>query len=179
MSQSAPRGTAVSAVIKHVVYLPFQPAFEAEIGRLHASVFGPGRFARTAFRLRETATLMPQHSFVAQLEGTLIGSVTLSKIAIGGSMLALLGPLAVHSDYRDIGIGRTLLTKSTKSAFESHVSAILLVGDAPYYASAGYEPVPMGTISLPGPVDPTRLLLARNPDMNVRQFVGAAVGCLD
>ena len=35
---------------------------------------------------------------------------------------------------------------------------VLLVGDMPYYGRFGFAPVPPGQITLPGPVDPARLL---------------------
>jgi predicted N-acetyltransferase YhbS len=35
---------------------------------------------------------------------------------------------------------------------------VLLVGDAPYYARAGFKPVPPRQLIMPGPVDPERLL---------------------
>jgi predicted N-acetyltransferase YhbS len=35
---------------------------------------------------------------------------------------------------------------------------VLLVGDMPYYGRFGFEPVPPGQITLPGPVDPARVL---------------------
>jgi predicted N-acetyltransferase YhbS len=37
---------------------------------------------------------------------------------------------------------------------------VLLVGDAPYYARFGFNPVPKGKLDMPGPVDPARLLAA-------------------
>ena len=37
-------------------------------------------------------------------------------------------------------------------------SLVLLVGDMPYYGRFGFNPVPPGQITLPGPVDPARLL---------------------
>jgi predicted N-acetyltransferase YhbS len=35
---------------------------------------------------------------------------------------------------------------------------VLLVGDAPYYARAGFRQAPAGRFIFPGPVDPQRLL---------------------
>ena len=34
----------------------------------------------------------------------------------------------------------------------------MLVGDEPYYARLGFRRIPRGQITLPGPVDPERLL---------------------
>jgi predicted N-acetyltransferase YhbS len=37
---------------------------------------------------------------------------------------------------------------------------VVLVGDEPYYARAGFKRTPRGALKLPGPVDPARLLVA-------------------
>jgi predicted N-acetyltransferase YhbS len=35
---------------------------------------------------------------------------------------------------------------------------VILIGDEPYYAKVGFKRVPDGRLSLPGPVNPARLL---------------------
>ena len=37
---------------------------------------------------------------------------------------------------------------------------MVLVGDEPYYGKAGFKQTPKGMVSMPGPVDPARLLVA-------------------
>jgi predicted N-acetyltransferase YhbS len=37
---------------------------------------------------------------------------------------------------------------------------VLLVGDEPYYGRLGFRRIPWGQITIPGPVDPNRLLAA-------------------
>ncbi|MEM6711229.1 MAG: N-acetyltransferase [Pseudomonadota bacterium] len=131
---------------------------------LHHIVFGPGRFARTAFRLRETATPLSAYSFVARKDGDLVGAVSMSRITVGTVPGALLGPLAVRRSLRDVGIGKMLLMAAVDAAFAGQEPYVLLVGDLPYYAAAGFVRVPFGQVIMPGPVDPLRLLVARNPD---------------
>jgi predicted N-acetyltransferase YhbS len=36
---------------------------------------------------------------------------------------------------------------------------VVLVGDEPYYGRLGFKPIPKGLATLPGPVDPARLLV--------------------
>jgi predicted N-acetyltransferase YhbS len=39
-----------------------------------------------------------------------------------------------------------------------------LVGDGPYYGKSGFKPVPKGRATMPGPVDPARLLVCELVD---------------
>jgi predicted N-acetyltransferase YhbS len=41
---------------------------------------------------------------------------------------------------------------------------VVLVGDEPYYAKAGFRLIPKGQATMPGPVDPARLLVAELAD---------------
>ena len=127
---------------------------------LHAHAFGPGRFTRTAFRMREGVSHDPALSFVATALGRLVGSVRLTGIRIGDAPALLLGPLAVEPDYKKRSIGKTLVARSLAAATDNGHRLVMLVGDHPYYGPLGFDRVPFGKIQLPGPVDPARLLLA-------------------
>jgi predicted N-acetyltransferase YhbS len=56
------------------------------------------------------------------------------------------------------GIGRALVQEGLSRAKAVGFGLVLLVGDMPYYGRFGFQPVPFGPITLPGPVDPARLL---------------------
>ncbi len=134
---------------------------EDAIEALHAGAFGPGRFARTAFRIRESVPHDPRLSFVAESgEGELLGSVRLTPICIGATKAQLLGPLAVVASYNGLGIGRNLMGHAMGEAARLGEGLVLLVGDLSYYGPSGFVRVPQGRITLPGPVDPARLLIA-------------------
>ena len=47
-----------------------------------------------------------------------------------------------------------------EAARAAGIALVLLVGDEPYYARLGFKRVPPGQITLPGPVNPDRLLAA-------------------
>src|SRR5271165_2547919 len=128
------------------------------IERLNERVFGPGRFARSAYRVRETADPMPELSFVARVGTLLIGANAMTPIDIGGAPALLLGPLIVEPVFRSQGIGEALITRSLEAAKSAGWKLVILVGDEPYYARMGFPRAPAGRISLPGPVDPARLL---------------------
>jgi len=136
----------------------------AEIERLHERTFGPGRYAKTAYRIREGATHSLPLSFTARIGTLLVGSVRLSQVRIGQAKALLLGPLTVEPPFRDRGIGLRLMERSMAEAKRVGHRLVLLVGDEPYYARAGFKRAPKGRVKLPGPVDPHRLLVAELVD---------------
>jgi predicted N-acetyltransferase YhbS len=126
---------------------------------LHEETFGPGRFARTAFRVREAAGSEPRLDLCATLDGALIGAVHFTPIAIGGVNGALLlGPLIVAKTHSNQGHGLRLMLEGLARAAKLGYKLVILVGDLPYYARAGFSVAPLGQIVMPGPVDPARLL---------------------
>jgi predicted N-acetyltransferase YhbS len=129
-----------------------------DIERLNERVFGPGRFARTAYRIRERANPEPSLSFVARVGTLLVGANSMTPIDIGGTPALLLGPLIVEPVFRSQGIGEALVKQSLEAAEGAGWKLVILVGDEPYYGRMGFQPVPPGRIALPGPVDPARLL---------------------
>ena len=130
----------------------------AAIKALHERAFGPGRFARTASRMRETAETDARLCFTARVGTLLVGSIRLTPILIGELRGLILGPLAVEPAFEARGIGRSLIERSIGEAISAGYALIILVGDEPYYARLGFARVPQGRIMLPGPVDPARLL---------------------
>jgi predicted N-acetyltransferase YhbS len=145
----------------HDLPLILEPATDDDaepIERLNERVFGPGRFARTAYRIRETTDPDPTLSFVARVGTLLVGASAMTPIVIGESSALLLGPLIVEPVFRSQGIGEALVTSSLAAAKSAGWKLVILVGDEPYYARMGFQRAPKGQISLPGPVDPERLL---------------------
>ena len=132
----------------------------ARIDRLHERTFGPGRYARTAYRIREGVTHRLDLSFTARIGTLLVGSVRLSPIRIGETPALLLGPLTVEPPFRDRGIGLKLIERALQEAKSKGHRLVVLVGDEPYYARCGFKRIPKGTATMPGPVDPERLLVA-------------------
>ena len=131
----------------------------AKIEAIHETVFGPGRFARTAFRVREGISADPDFCFVAMEDKNLVGSVRLTKVKIGTNEAYLLGPLCVAHPKQGGGIGKALVKQACEAVHEKHALPVILVGDAPYYAPLGFERAPH-SIKMPGPVDYARLLVA-------------------
>jgi predicted N-acetyltransferase YhbS len=130
----------------------------AGIEALVAKVFGPGRHAKSAYRLREGIEPERALSFVAIEKGALRGSIRFWPIYVGTEPALLLGPLAVESDQRGRGIGIGLMQRGIEEAKRLGHHAILLVGDAPYYGRVGFTPLPQDSVRFPGPVDRSRIL---------------------
>lgn len=144
--------------IADVAYLPEQPAHDLEIEHINAEAFGPGRFARAAYKIREGGPHERVLSFVATHGGSVIASVRMTRVAAGEGRALLLGPLAVRPDYKNLGIGRKLVRIAVDAADKAGAGAVLLVGDEPYYGPLGFKRVPRGQVSMPRPVDLSRVL---------------------
>ena|SRR5581483_772356 len=130
------------------------------IERLHERTFGPGRYTRTAYRIREGVSHILDLSFTARIGTLLVGSVRLSPIRIGETPALLLGPLTVEPPFRERGIGLSLLERALAEAKSRGHRLVVLVGDEPYYSRCGFKRIPKGAAKMPGPVDPNRLLVA-------------------
>lgn len=141
-----------------ITFLPLTGADEAQIEKLDERAFGPGRFARTAYRLREDSAADPTLSFVARVGTLLVGANRMTPIRVGVTPALLLGPLTVEPAFRSQGVGETLVKYSLDAARAAGHGLVLLVGDEDYYARLGFARVPRGAIVMPGPVDPDRLL---------------------
>ncbi len=127
--------------------------------RLHRAAFGPGRFARTAYRIRESATADERLNLCIVQHDEMIGAIHFTPIRIGGVAGALLlGPLVIADTHKNQGYGLQLMQDGLKRAADLGYRLVILVGDRPYYARAGFKPIPAGTITMPGPVDTARLL---------------------
>lgn len=135
------------------------------ISALHARVFGPGRFARSAYRVREGVPAgvgqVSAYCRVAELGSRIIAALRFSNIRIGGVPGALLlGPIVVDPDFAGQGHGRRLIADGLEAARAAGVRLVVLVGDEPYYGRFGFKRVPPGQIVFPGPVNPARILAA-------------------
>jgi predicted N-acetyltransferase YhbS len=132
---------------------------EAALSQLSAQAFGPGRFGRTAYRIREGVAPVSPLSLTAWLDDRLVGGIRFTAVTIGGEGSdLLLGPLVVDPVHKGKGYGKALAAEGLARAGTQGFRLVVLVGDMPYYGRFGFVQVPPGQIRLPGPVDPARLL---------------------
>jgi predicted N-acetyltransferase YhbS len=155
-----------------VAFVPEEPAHDAEIEAINAEAFGPGRFARAAFKIREGGPHARELSFVALHKGEVIASVRLTPIRAREGCAQLLGPLAVKPAWKNLGIGKKLVRIAVEAAREAGAGAVVLVGDGPYYGPLGFSCIPAGQLSMPRPVDPNRLLAAELKEGAVALLTG-------
>lgn len=139
--------------------LPETDADALPIERLHERTFGPGRFARTSYRIRERVPHRLDLSFTARIGTLLVGSVRQTPIRIGETPALLLGPVTIEPPFRGRGIGQALTARALEAARGKGHRLVVLVGDEPYYGRLGFKPIPKGRATMPGPVDPARLLV--------------------
>ena len=123
--------------------------------------FGIDRRTKTSYRLREGSHAVPGLSMlVRDADLGLSGTVSFWPLAIGSAATPalLLGPLAVHPQRQNLGIGLALMREGLQRAKALGHRLVLLVGDEPYYARVGFRTLPKGLLDLPGPYDPERFL---------------------
>ena len=157
------------------------------VAALNAESFGPGRFARAAFRLREGVRPEERLSFVAIEDGKLRGNVRFWPVIVGDTAALMLGPLAVESDQRGRGIGIALMVRGLEEAKALGHRYVILVGDLPYYSRVGFRQIafaerkeggrgpPSSKLAFPGPVDPKRILGVALDDAHPLEALGGAV----
>lgn len=120
--------------------------------------FGEYRHARTCQRLRDGRVPAEGLAFVAVHRGWLVGTVRLWHASAGGVPALVLGPLAVDASCRSLGLGAALMTHAIAAATARGHGAVILLGDAAYYARFGFTAEKTAGLSLPGPFEQERLL---------------------
>jgi predicted N-acetyltransferase YhbS len=156
------------------------PDDHSALKQLNETAFGPGRFSRTAYRVREAGGSEPRLNLCAILGGEIIGAVQFTPIEIGGvSGALLLGPIIVADALKNRGYGLQLMLEGLARARKLGYRVVVLVGDLPYYERAGFAPAPQGRIVLPGPVDPARLLYLELTPGALEDYRGLVRGLQD
>jgi predicted N-acetyltransferase YhbS len=122
------------------------------------TAFGADRDARTCHRLRAGRVPATGLAFTATSRGKLVGTVRLWHVDAGGKPALVLGPLAVDPSQRDRGVGAALMRHALARAAEKGHTAVILLGDEPYYARFGFSTEKTANLSLPGPYAQHRLL---------------------
>jgi predicted N-acetyltransferase YhbS len=120
--------------------------------------FGDNRHTRTCQRLRDGRAPAEGLALSATVRGRLVGTVRLWHVSAGGIPALMLGPLAVEDSSRKLGAGAALMVHALAAAKARGHRAVILLGDAPYYARFGFSAAKTGELSLPGPFERDRLL---------------------
>jgi predicted N-acetyltransferase YhbS len=157
-SRVAPEAVALFAPAPFAIRDEAPNDVDAREALLDAAL-GPARFLKTCQWLRDGSAPAPGLSLAAtDGAGALIGTLRLWPVLAGGRAALLLGPLAVSAEKRSLGVGGALIRESLARAADFGHCAVLLVGDAPYYARFGFERRFTERLTMPGPVERARFL---------------------
>jgi len=138
---------------------PEQPVDAPEIEALVDLAFGEDRQDRAVTRLRAGRSPIPNMSFTARNHGQLVGSIRFWDVMLpDGTVVPLLGPLAVRPELRGEGIGRALVTHGLTALRLAKTPAVLIVGDPGYYAPFKLSVSVVRALRLKGPVTPLALM---------------------
>jgi predicted N-acetyltransferase YhbS len=142
-----------------IEYRLARPEEHAAAEAIAARAFGPGRFAKSAYRLREGVHADQRLSYVAVVGGKIVGTIQYWPVAVGSALCVLLGPLAIEEAARGNAAGLELMRATLPEATRLGYAAAILVGDEPYYAKVGFVRAAPSSLEFPGPVNPARLLV--------------------
>src|SRR5258707_858329 len=120
--------------------------------------FGANRQMRTCQRLRDGRAPAEGLSLSAVAQGRLVGTVRLWHVSAGGIPALMLGPLAVEASSRQFRVGAALMDHALAAAKTRGHRAVILLGDAPYYARFGFSNAKTSELALPGAFERDRLL---------------------
>jgi len=129
------------------------------------AAFGPDRFARTAYKVREGTDWLPALSFAA-LDGEerLVGTIQTWPVALTDAAgkrhpLLMVGPVAVMPERQGEGFGQALMLAMLGALSPEAPLPQVMIGDPEYYGRFfGFGNEPTGGWRLPGPWEPRRLL---------------------
>ena len=136
-----------------------KPEHAEAIERVLARAFGPGRYAKTSERVRERGAVL-EHALTRVAvndQHDVVGICRIWRVE-AGTPLYFLGPLAVDPAEQSAGLGLALVREAVAACRASGGNGVVLVGAERFFRPVGFTLVPPGKISLPGPVDPARLL---------------------
>ncbi|MDU0960198.1 MAG: N-acetyltransferase [Bradyrhizobium sp.] len=120
--------------------------------------FGDNRHERTCQRLRDGRAPAAGLALSAMRGGVLVGTLRLWHVSAGGRDALMLGPLAVAAEARSLGVGAALMNAALMIAASRGHGAVVLLGDAPYYARFGFDAAKAAELELPGAFERARLL---------------------
>ena len=146
--------------------IPLDQVDPAMIEEVLDRAFGPGRHERTAYKVREGMDWLPGLSFAALDENDLLaGTIQLWPAALTdpegrAHPVIMVGPVAVLPERQGEGIGKALMVASLSAMDARAPLPLVMIGDPEYYGRFwGFSAAPTAGWRLPGPYEPSRLLV--------------------
>lgn len=128
-----------------------------EVEMLLDLCFAPGRTALSSYRLRDGVDPVRELCLTLRDDsGTMMAAIRYWPVRVGGRLVLLLGPVAVHPTAQGEGLGALLMRESLELAQKTGWERVMLVGDYPYYRRFGFEK--LEHVEMPPPTNPDRVL---------------------
>jgi predicted N-acetyltransferase YhbS len=141
-----------------VALVPLGSVRANDVEKLLDEAFGANRHQRTAYLLRKGVPVIDFLSFAATDDGSVVGSIQCWPVSVGETPLILVGPVAVAPDRQGQGLGHRLM-HAALAATKPTDAPMVMIGDPEYYGRFGFHAAGTAGWTLPGPWEPTRLLL--------------------
>lgn len=108
------------------------------------NVYRPGAYEHfIVHNLRNDESFIANLAYVIEDDNGIIGHINYSKgeIRYGEDVAsaAILGPLSVHTDFQNRGLGSKLVNHTLEIAKDDDIPFVLVVGNEDYYSRFGFE----------------------------------------
>lgn len=104
-------------------------------------------------RLRKSNAFIPELSLIAEVEGTIVGHIMLTKLLIKNGeseyQSLALAPVSVLPQHQNKSIGSRLIIESIKIARELSFKSVIVLGHDKYYPRFGFKPADLWGIKAP------------------------------
>ena len=153
MTETHGRGSRGAAPV-HV--RPERPEDRAAVRGVNLAAFPTSAEADLVDALRTSSAWLPYGSFVAEVDGRVVGHVLLTRATLTSDddaehpVLAL-APVAVLPEWQGRGVGSALVRASIASATAAGDSLLTVLGHPAYYPRFGFRPARAQGIEPPGP----------------------------
>ncbi|MBT6442662.1 MAG: N-acetyltransferase [Alphaproteobacteria bacterium] len=122
--------------------------------------FGPDRKSRPSYKVREGVAPQSSLCFAAHHGPSLAGVIRFTPVHVGDdSRAVLLGPIAVHPDHENLGIGSQLMKTGIAATKAVDLQLIIAIGEPGYLTRFGFEPASPHGLSFPVLVEDQRFLV--------------------
>jgi putative acetyltransferase len=115
------------------------PGQESAIHAVTLAAFGRPMEADLVDALRADQGWLPALSLVAVVDGAVIGHVACTRARVDGRPVLGLGPLSVHPDHQQRGVGSALVHAVLGGADALGEPLVVLLGDPRYYTRFGFR----------------------------------------
>lgn len=108
------------------------------------NIYRPGAYEHyIVHKLRDNSCFIADLAYVIEDNGKIIGHINYSKGHIeyesGDIDAVVLGPLSIHKEYQNHGLGSKLIKYTLNLAEMANIPFILVIGDENYYHRFGFE----------------------------------------